>query len=115
MVQFYAKIQSDIVVDVHVVADSVVDDGGEQAGADLLSQLWGGEYVRFSPAGEFRYNKAHIGDIYDPVRDAFMRPQPYPSWILDEETCTWQAPIPAPSSGAYYWDEVAGDWIAIES
>jgi len=60
-----------------------------------------------------RKNYAGIGFIYDKVRDAFIAPQPYPSWILNETTCLWDAPIPMPTDGApYTWDESSGTWTA---
>jgi hypothetical protein len=53
---------------------------------------------------------------YDVTRDAFIPPTPYPSWVLDEATCLWVAPIPMPTDGAdYVWDEQAGDWIVAEA
>lgn len=59
----------------------------------------------------FRKNYAGIGFTYDPDRDAFIPPQPFASWMLDEETCTWSAPVPAPSADLpWYWDEAAGEW-----
>ena len=59
-----------------------------------------------------RFNYAGIGYSYDETRDAFIPPQPYPSWVLDEGTCLWVAPIPMPTDGsAYVWDEDAGDWV----
>ena len=61
-----------------------------------------------------RKNYAGIGYTYDSVRDAFYAPQPYPSWLLDEETCIWAAPVdmPEPVEGKYYtWDEETVSWI----
>jgi len=61
-----------------------------------------------------RFNYAGIGFTYDKARDAFIPPTPYPSWVLDEGTCLWEAPIPYPEDGSeYYWDEDQGDWIEI--
>jgi hypothetical protein len=61
-----------------------------------------------------RKNYAGIGDIYDSVRDAFYSPQPYPSWVLDEETCHWQPPVPYPTDGARYtWSEESLSWVVI--
>jgi hypothetical protein len=60
-----------------------------------------------------RKNYAIIGGLYDKERDAFYEVQPYPSWILDDETCKWQAPIPypdAPNSKIYFWDEANLEW-----
>ena len=61
----------------------------------------------------FRYNYAGIGFTYDKNRDAFIPPQPYPSWVLDEDTCLWVAPIAYPAEGAHTWDEQAGDWVEV--
>lgn len=59
----------------------------------------------------FRKNYAGIGYTYDPVRDAFIPPKPYPSWVLNEDTCCWDAPISYPADGqVYYWDEPSG-WV----
>lgn len=69
---------------------------------------------RTSYNGNIRKNYAGVGYAYDEVRDAFIPPKPYPSWILNEETCLWEAPIPYPNDGVMYeWDEEAGDWLAI--
>ena len=60
-----------------------------------------------------RFNYAGIGYSYDETRDAFIPPQPFASWVLDEGTCLWVAPIPMPD-GDYVWDEDAGDWVAAD-
>ena len=61
-----------------------------------------------------RFNYAGIGFTYDEDRDAFIPPKPFESWVLDEDTCLWVAPIPYPTDGeAYTWDEDAGDWVAV--
>jgi hypothetical protein len=58
-----------------------------------------------------RKNYAGIGYSYDPVRDAFIPPQPFNSWLLDEQTCQWNAPTPMPTDGkAYEWDEATTSW-----
>jgi hypothetical protein len=63
-----------------------------------------------------RFNYAGVGFSYDETRDAFIPPQPYASWVLDEDTCLWVAPVPMPTDGAMYtWDEQAGDWIVAEA
>ena len=59
-----------------------------------------------------RKNYAGIGYIYDEARDAFIPPQTYPSWVLNEDTCLWESPVPHPNDGGIYsWDEVAGTWV----
>ena len=66
-------------------------------------------------AKALRKNYAGIGYSYDPERDAFIPPQPYESWILNENTCLWEAPIPLPSDeNLYVWDENTLSWIAVE-
>ena len=59
-----------------------------------------------------RKNYAGLGFIYDPNRDAFISPKPYPSWFLNEETCRWEAPVPYPNDGQLYsWDESTKSWV----
>jgi hypothetical protein len=61
-----------------------------------------------------RKNYAGIGYTYDAQRDAFIPPQPYASWILDEQTCLWGAPTPMPTDGKpYRWDESTLAWVEI--
>ena len=59
-----------------------------------------------------RYNYAGIGYTYDPIRDAFIPPKPHASWILNEETCLWDAPVPKPdASPLWWWNEENQQWI----
>ena len=61
-----------------------------------------------------RKNYAGIGYTYDGARDAFIPPKPYPSWLLDEATCLWEAPVPMPSDGGRYrWDEATTSWVLV--
>ena len=60
-----------------------------------------------------RKNYAGIGYTYDEERDAFIPPKPYDSWLLDEDTCLWEAPVPMPEDGMYTWDEETGTWIEV--
>ena len=60
-----------------------------------------------------RFNYAGIGFTYDEARDAFIPPQPYASWVLDEDTCLWVAPIAYPAEGDHVWDEEAGNWVEV--
>lgn len=62
----------------------------------------------------FRKNYASIGYTYDNVLDAFIPPKPYPSWLLNTQTCQWEAPIPYPNDGNYYrWNEQSQSWDLI--
>ena len=62
----------------------------------------------------FRKNYAGVGYTYDAQRDAFIAPQPFPSWSLLEETCEWEAPVPHPNDGKIYtWDESVLSWVEV--
>lgn len=67
--------------------------------------------IRTSYNGNIRKNYAGVGYSYDDTRDAFIPPQPYPSWTLNEKTCLWDAPIPMPDNGLYKWDETNQQWV----
>jgi hypothetical protein len=74
----------------------------------------GGTWVKTSYNGNIRKNYAGIGFTYDATRDAFIGPKPYNSWLLDEDTCRWQAPVPYPTDDLMYeWDEELTDWKPI--
>lgn len=63
----------------------------------------------------FRKNYAGIGYTYDEARDAFIPPKPYPSWVLNEDTCLWESPVPYPTDGGLYtWDEDGQAWVSVE-
>jgi hypothetical protein len=62
-----------------------------------------------------RYNYAGIGFTYDEGRDAFIPPKPFESWVLDEATCLWEAPVAHPEDGeTYTWDEESTSWTLVE-
>ena len=62
----------------------------------------------------FRKNYAGIGYTYDKDRDAFISPSPFPSFLLNEETCLWEAPVPYPTDGeSYTWNEEEGEWTLV--
>ena len=63
----------------------------------------------------FRKNYAGLGYTYDAGRDAFIPPKPYASWLLDETTCLWDAPVAYPDDGKRYsWDEATTSWVEVE-
>ena len=102
-----------IVNRVEVVSNDIAIN--EQAGVDFLNNLYKTRDVwkQTSYNGNMRKNFAAIGYTYDESRDAFISPQPYPSWILDEDTCIWKAPIEVPSDDKhYFWDESSKSWEA---
>ena len=69
---------------------------------------------RTSYNGNIRKNYAGIGFTYDPDKDAFIPPKPFDSWVLNQETCNWDAPVAKPSEGNYYWNEQIQNWQLIE-
>ena len=84
----------------------------------LTPEEWYGNFrgqkcVRTSYNRTIRKNYACIGYTYDEVRDAFIAPKPFPSWILDEETCLWKASTPMPATGVWLWDEATLSWLEI--
>lgn len=69
---------------------------------------------RTSYNGNIRKNYAGVGYTYDAVLDAFIAPKPYPSWLLNTETCQWQSPISYPTDGKMYtWDEETQSWVEV--
>lgn len=94
----------------------VVPDAQENRGQEFLADDLGlgGTWVQTSYNARIRKNYAGIGMIYDNTRDAFIPEQPYASWVLNEETCNWEAPIAYPTDGLMYlWNEEITDWEAI--
>tara|TARA_R110000744_G_scaffold97848_2_gene189051 strand:+ start:207 stop:629 length:423 start_codon:yes stop_codon:yes gene_type:complete len=113
--------------------DTILNENGEeneQMGVDYLNSLYGTSDVWKQTSYNtlrgvhkldgtpFRKNYAGIDYSYDEVRDAFYSPQPYPSWILNETTCHWQAPVPYPETDPnrlakdenYSWNEETKNW-----
>ena len=125
----FAKLDANNIV-TFVTVGRQEDDGKEQELCERTGDVYrqtsyntrGG--VHYNPeTGEpsadqskaLRKNYAGIGYLFDEQRDAFIPPKPYESWLLDEDTCLWDAPVPYPSDGEMYvWDEAAGDWVAAE-
>jgi hypothetical protein len=109
----FAKIENGIVVDV-IVAEQDYIDTLENPSAWVQTSYNTFGNVHALGGTPLRKNYAGVGYTYDITRDAFIAPQPYLSWVLDEETCLWQSPIPCPIDGKnYYWDETTLTWIEI--
>jgi hypothetical protein len=133
----YAKLdENNTVIDVNYIVNAVIDDlpfpESEAPGIEFL-QPWtteGTTWKQTSINHNFRKNYAVIGGIYDPIRDAFIAPQPnddaffvestcrwimpkpYPSWTLDENIGFWVAPKPEPADATqFWWNEELQDWI----
>ena len=90
------------------------DPAGDEGYSWLINNL-GGTWVKTSYNGNIRKNFAGIGMTYDSTRNAFILPKPYASWILNEETCQWQAPVAYPNDdGIYTWNESTLSWDTAE-
>lgn len=117
----FAKLDNNnIVLEVHAVNNEMLKDDNDQEREELgyaFLVQWSGGYPfwkQTSYNGTFRKNYAGIGYVYDEQRDAFIAPQPYASWLLDEDTCRWMPPNPMPLDGAIYrWEESIQDWVLV--
>ena len=101
------------VISVH--NNELLDSNGveqEVNGIDFLTKLTGYPvWKQTSYNDNIRKNHAGIDYTYDQAKDAFIPPQPYPSWTLDEDTCLWEAPVAYPDDDKIYeWDESATNW-----
>ncbi len=106
----FAEIQNNIVSRVIVVNNNELLENeveSEIKGVEFCKSLFGGDWVQTSYNGNLRKNFAGIGYLYDAMRDAFIAPQPFNSWVLDEATCRWHAPTPRPTpdDSVWVWDE----------
>ena len=122
----FAKIENNIVITVVSVVNEVLKDSNgieqEQLGIDFLTKLTGWaiwKQTSYNTHGgvhsfggtPLRKNHAGIGMTYDEDRDAFIPIKPFNSWILNEQTCNWNAPIPYPNDGQRYsWNEETQNW-----
>lgn len=113
----FAKLdENNNVLAVCVINNDVITINGvesEQAGINFLTQLY--NYTLWKQTSynkNIRKNYAGIGFTYDATRDAFIPPKPFNSWVLDEDTCQWQAPTPIPivEGKRYYWSEDDLSW-----
>lgn len=125
----FAELSNNVVVRVVLVSNDVTIPVSpapeiEQLGINFLKALYGqetnwkqtsynthkGQHDHAKPQN--RKNFAGIGDKYDNARKAFISPSPYPSWILDKDTCVYESPAPYPQDGKKYkWDEDTESWI----
>jgi len=106
------------VTKVIVVNNATIDNlpfpESEPVGVAFCQSLFGADTIwkQTSYNANFRKNYAGIGYIYDPVLDAFVPPQPYPSWLLNTIMCQWEAPTPYPNNEQIYvWDEATTSWV----
>ena len=99
----------------NIVTEVIVGIDETETIEGLDTETWYGNFrgqtcKRTSYNNNIRFNYAGIGYTYDSTRDAFIAPKPYNSWILDEATCRWQAPIDKPE-GSCFWNEEIGNWV----
>ena len=110
----FAKVENGIVTQVLVIEQDVIDTGlfGDPAlWVQTSYNTFGGKHPNGNP---LRKNFAGVGFTYDQERDAFIPPQTFPSWTLDEETCLWVPPIAYPDDGKpYRWDEENQVWAEL--
>ncbi len=112
----FAKIESDIVTRV-IVAEQEFADAQPGEWVQTSYNTRGG--VHYAPNSNepdggvpLRKNYASIGYTYDRQRDAFIPPKPFASWLLNDETCLWNAPVPYPEDGeTWYWNEDLQNWV----
>jgi hypothetical protein len=128
----FAKIENNIVIRVESVVNEVLKDSNgieqESIGIEFLKTLYNEpnsiwKKTSYNTHGgihllggiPFRKNHAGIGYIYDETRDAFIAPKPYNSWILNESTCIWEAPVSKPNDdNKYIWNEEIKNWDLLD-
>jgi len=129
----FAKIENNIVITVISVVNEVLKDSNgieqENIGIEFLKTLYNepnaiwkqtsyNTYGGVHSLGKtpFRKNHAGIGFTYDSQRDAFIPIKPFNSWILNEQTCNWEAPVVKPNDGNMYtWNELTLSWNLVNS
>ena len=115
MAHFAQLDENNIVTQVLVIEQDVIDTGlfGDPTSFVQTSYNTHGG-VHTQGGTPLRKNYAGIGYTYDSVRDAFIPPKPYNSWVLDEDTCLWNSPTPMPTDDKRYsWDEDTTSWVEL--
>ena len=117
----FAKLDNhNLVIDVNVVDNETINNlpfpESEPVGVQFLTE-WSGGYTNWKQTSynaSFRKNFAGVGSTYSAELDAFIPPKPFPSWLLNTNTCQWQAPTPCPNDGKRYdWDEATQSWVEV--
>jgi hypothetical protein len=119
MAHFAQLDENNVVTQVIVVHNDVcLDQNGnelEEIGVAFCQSLLGGNWKKTSYNSNIRKNYASIGYTYDANRDAFIAPKPFASWLLNEDTCLWYAPVTMPDDNKKYrWNEDNLQWIEFE-
>ena len=118
MAHFAQLNEENIVTQVIVVAnqDTADKDGveNEAIGIEFCTNLLGGTWKQTSYNANIRKNYAGVGYKYDAALDAFIPPQPFASWTLNNQTAQWEAPTPYPTDDKRYtWDEATTAWVEV--
>jgi hypothetical protein len=116
MAHFAQLDKNNMVTQVIVVSDNdCLDANGQESeavGIAFCKNLFGGRWIQTSYNSNIRVRYAGIGYRYDEIHDAFIPPQPFSSWIFNEQNLDWKAPVPYPSDGnVYNWDENNLNWV----
>ena len=125
MAHFAQLDDNNIVTQVIVVANTDTADATgvekESIGIAFCERLIGGNWKQTSYNGNLRKNYAGFGYSFDAERDAFIPPKPFNSWVLDEDTCLWNAPVAMPEDAGtgdppirYTWNEETISWLRVE-
>jgi hypothetical protein len=119
MAHFAQLDENNVVTQVIVVGNKDCSDANgvekESIGIAFCERLLGGTWKQTSYNGNIRKNYAGIGYTYNADIDAFVPPQPFASWTLNNDTAQWEAPTPMPDDGKMYnWDEATTSWVEIE-
>ena len=111
----FAKVVDDIVIQVIVAEPEFFDTFVDETPGEWIQTSYntiGGQHV--NDGTPLRKNYASIGGTYDSTRDAFISPKPYPSWVLNEDSCLWEPPVAYPDNGERYsWNEENQTWDEI--
>ena len=120
MAHFAELDANNVVLRVIVVGNADTSDANgvekEYIGAAFCERLFGGIWKQTSYNGNMRKRYAGIGFTYNAELDAFVAPKPYASWVLNNTTADWEAPVAMPSDGKQYnWDEATTSWVEVTS
>ena len=111
----YAKVVDGVVTQVIVAEADFFNDFVDTSPGQWIQTSYNTHGGQHSSGGTpLRKNFAGIGFTYDSTRDAFIPPQPYASWTLNDTTCLWEAPVAYPTDGKNYaWDESVTNWVEV--
>lgn len=119
MAHFAQLDENGFVIGVIVINNNELLDNGQESeskGEEFCKSLFGSDtkWKQTSYNSTFRKNFAGVGFKYDEYRDAFIAPKPYLSWVLNQTTCQWEAPVKFPEDGErYIWDDYTNTWVAL--